>query len=412
MRTSTVSLLAGRLGLATLTALFWAIAVSAAPVEIRFSGSVAGGSFVVPPALQSLVRPGSPVLGRFAYDTDAPDTDTAATRGLYHFRDPAYRLEVQLGQVYVATDPENPELLIQVLNNHVMPEAPRGFDRLDVISRFQTALVPSAVVPGHFQLQLVNPAGTVFRSDALPATVPALSHFAFPGQALGQVATRSGRYPGIFMTFSIDAWEAVPVAPEPATASLDERRASRIVWTEARDGMALGIIAPEDPFIFIPPRGSPAADNATVPRARWHSRAQLHVYLKNSSDQPLSWSRDPRLWEVTFDRDAGPDPNDANDVARLDSRGRWYRLAPGRQGRITLPVARAREIWTAVPAGPHTVKVHYLPRRYRTRKAGRGSPEGSSRFWSGHLQTPPVTIQVQHPRRRPDRQASESPTQR
>jgi len=390
--------------------LFCVASLSAAPVEIRFSGTVGGTSFLIPPALQSMVGPGSPVMGRFAYDDEAKDTDPSATRGLYVYRDPAYRLEVQLGQVYVATHPQNPELYIQILNDFVTDTAPQGIDQFDVISQYQTALLPSAVVPGQLQIQLSGLGRTVFTSDALPQTLPSLNVSTPAGQpyAQGQVATLTNQFPGVLINFSIDQWERVMEVVEPRRSVLDERRQAKIIWSDPVDGMALGIIPPEAPFIFIPRRTSDPVDaDATNSRAakaaskgRWHSRALLQVYLKNVSDQPLSWSRDPRLWEVTFGADVGPDPNDANDVAHLQPQGRWYRLEPGRQAQITLPVARARQRWTQVPAGDHATCVHYLARRYQSQKTSRRIAEGTSRFWSGMLQAPAVTIEVKHPARR------------
>lgn len=403
-RTSRVSILVVLLLLGSVAGL------QATPVEVRFSGTVAHASFAVPPTLQSMVAPGSPVTGRFAYDNEAEDTDSSATRGLYVYRDPSYRLEVQLGHVYVATHPQSPELWVQVLNDHITDTDPQGIDQFDVISHFQTALYPSAIIPWQLQIQLSSSIRTVFDTDALPAAPPALDPFTSSEQAYaqGQVATVTNQVPRVLINFSIDQWEEVVDEVEPRRSVLDLRRQAKIIWSDPQDGMALGVIPPEDPFIFVPQR-APGPDDPPD-RGRWHGSALIEVYLKNTSDQPLSWSRDPRLWEVTFGDDAGPDPNDANDVAHLQPKGRWYRLFPGRQAKMTLPVARARPLWVGIQDGSYVVRAHYLSQRYLSRKTSRRVPEGTSRFWSGYLQAPTVTVEVKRPLRRSDRQKLEKGT--
>ncbi len=393
--------------LAVLIGLGSGIGLQATPVEIRFSGTVAPTSFAVPPALQSMVAPGSPVSGRFAYDNATEDMDVSTTRGLYVYRDPAYRLEVQLGQVYVATHPQNPELWIQVLNDYVTDSAPQGVDQFDVISQYQTPLYPSAVIPEQLQIQLFSAAGTVFDTDALPASPPALDPFTSAAQAYaqGQVATATSQFPRVMINFSIHQWEVVANQVKPRRSALDQHRQAKIIWSDPQDGMALGIIPPEDPFIFVPQRDPRPADPPD--RGRWHDKASIQVCLKNMSDQPLSWSRDPRLWELTFGDDAGPDPNDANDVGHLQPKGRWYRLAPGRQAHMTLLVTRARQRWAGIREDSYTVRVHYLAQRYLSRKTSRRIPEGTSRFWSGHLQAPTVTVEVKHPLRRSELRKSQ-----
>lgn len=192
---------------------------AAIPVTVEFRGQVAGPSFIIPPSLIGVLAIGDPVFGRFSYETTTPDSDADATRGLYVHRDPRFRLEVTLGGAQISTDPANPELWIQILDDHPLGISPDGIDRFDVISRHQTLLSPSEIVPAQLHLLLSDLSKTVFSSDALPAIPPDLDRFAPIGQpfAQGQVATLSGESPAIFVNFSVTSWTVVP---EPAPALL------------------------------------------------------------------------------------------------------------------------------------------------------------------------------------------------
>jgi hypothetical protein len=161
------------------------------------SDSSPGSRFLTCPGLSGLVALGDPVTGSFLYDPGTRDSDPTATRGLYVHRDPQFLLEVTLGGVSISTDPSNPELWIQVLNDQPLGIAPSGIDRFDIISRAQTALSPSTVIPGQLHILLSDPTKSAFSSDELPTTLPNLSDFAPIGTpfAPGQVATLTGQTP-------------------------------------------------------------------------------------------------------------------------------------------------------------------------------------------------------------------------
>ena len=201
--------------------LSWCPAAGALTVE--FHGAVDGqGSFVVPPELAGVISIGDPVSGRFSYDPSTADSDPAPTLGLYVHRDPRFLLEVTLGGAHISTDPDDPELSIQILNDHPIGIAPNGIDRFGVISRSQTAISPSAVVPGQLHFFLSDLTETALDTDQIPSTLPDLGPLPPDRHALaqGQVATSTGAFPQVFVNFSITEWHVVPEPSGLALSSL------------------------------------------------------------------------------------------------------------------------------------------------------------------------------------------------
>ena len=202
-------------------ALIWATHANAISVTVEFEGTVSSARFT-DEALVGLVKRDDPVRGKFTYDTETRDSDPQPTRGLYVHTSPEFRLELNVGSAFIQTDPADPELWIQILDNHPLGIAPDGLDRFDVISRSQTPIWPSSTVPGQLQILLSDSTNSVFDSDALPIVPPPIDAFNPQGApfAQGQIATLSNQDPTIFINFGVDAWRVVPQAtplPEPSS---------------------------------------------------------------------------------------------------------------------------------------------------------------------------------------------------
>lgn len=215
----------------TLLSLGLPLPSAAKTIEIEFTGrvfSAAGDPHIDDPVLAAAIQVGDPVRGRFAYDPLLGVPGPPLTSRAY--RDPRFLLEVQIGDAFVGTDPLDPDLRIQVLDDWLRSDG-QVIDRFGVIS-FSTSTVtplgvdPAAVSPVQLHLFLSDESATAFDSTSLPLDPidPTLFDYSYaPTFGLpktlgaGQFATLLGTDSRILVNFSVETWTVVP---EPGTQAM------------------------------------------------------------------------------------------------------------------------------------------------------------------------------------------------
>lgn len=190
-------------------------------VEVEFEGFVEGPplGLEVPRSLGRKIMPGTPIVGRFRYDSSTPDSFDSPTEGRYIHRDPRFGLDLRIGRNRVSTSLRNPELWVQILSDAFVPAYGSTVDRFAVYSRSNTRIGSTRVRPSTIDLVLDSPFLPEIRSDALRDFLPAFSGsgtFDRP-PIRGQISTYTGVSPSLFVNFEVTRWSVVP---EPSTGVL------------------------------------------------------------------------------------------------------------------------------------------------------------------------------------------------
>ncbi|MBX3349517.1 MAG: VPLPA-CTERM sorting domain-containing protein [Nitrospira sp.] len=155
-----------------LCATFGAVISEAANIPFSFSGSVAevhGGVFTSGGSGVNGFGSSLPVSGSFTYNSANPDILPGDPMwGLY--ANPIQNMTVKVGS-YTATFSPGSSVM-QVINN------PGLGDTFKVTLNGFTNSTVNGLTPTTFEMELVNPNGSVFANDHLPTTPPSLSSFA------------------------------------------------------------------------------------------------------------------------------------------------------------------------------------------------------------------------------------------
>lgn len=111
---------------------------------------------------------GAPVEGFYLYDDAASDSNADGTVGDYRFTSGANGITVKVGPYVFRTNPSHVNFLMEVVN--------RDTDHFVVHSYYNICSRPLFVE--HISLQLDDPSGTAFASDAILTGAPSLAAFA------------------------------------------------------------------------------------------------------------------------------------------------------------------------------------------------------------------------------------------
>ncbi len=165
----TVGLTFGALGL-----LFVAMPSQAANVPFNFSGSVAevhGGVFTAGGSGVNGFGSALPVSGSFTFNSATADVLPGDPMwGLY--ANPIQNMTVKVGN-YTATFSPGSSVM-QVINNPGLGDT----FKVTLNGFTSSPATVNGLTPTTFEMELVNPNGSVFSNDHLPTTPPSLSSFA------------------------------------------------------------------------------------------------------------------------------------------------------------------------------------------------------------------------------------------
>jgi hypothetical protein len=186
-----------------------------------------------------------------------------------------------------------------------------------------------------------------------------------------------------------------------------------IRWTLPVKGLLLGIEVPRFPFFFEPVRDwtgpltieekDPSGKGTIVrvnPGGSWHKTAVLRVFVKNTSDNAILWSREHAAWHISFPAPASAQPQELPGPTPAPLWTGPIRLEPGETSTLEFPMSEVGDLWPLVPPGQYAVTVSYLPTdlTYRA-QGGKGNytyPYDVPGFWTGVIETPAIVINVQH----------------
>ncbi len=146
--------------------------INAANVQFNFGGSVAevhGGVFTAGGTGSNGFGSSLPLSGSFTYNSANPDLLPGDPMwGLY--ANPVQSMNLKIGN-YTATFSPGSSVM-QVINN------PGLGDTFKLTLNGFTGSAVNGLTPTTFEMELINPNGSVFANDHLPTTPPSLSSFA------------------------------------------------------------------------------------------------------------------------------------------------------------------------------------------------------------------------------------------
>jgi hypothetical protein len=199
--------------------------------------------------------------------------------------------------------------------------------------------------------------------------------------------------------------------PGPGARTIPEVPES-IRWTLSVNGLLVGIEVPPTPFVFEPmpnwtgplvteerhPEGGTVVK--VHPGGFWDPAAVLRIFVRNTSDQVILWSRERAAWHVSLSAPASVQPHELPGSKPPPLWTGPIPLEPGATSTLEFPVSEIGDLWPLVPAGQYVVTVSYLPTDLTHRaRGGEGNythPYDVPGFWTGVIETPPVVITVQH----------------
>jgi hypothetical protein len=198
----------------TLAALALAVvapgAADAAPIVLRFEGTVAEVHMVLGPALLPTVHAGDPIVAVLTYDSTAADDEPDPTVGLYPSSGAPFGLHVEVGDVTLVSSPD-PQ--VSVLNDFEPRALMEVFDSFSVAASLATPdLYPDDLLQVTSGL---NADTSALASDALPLGAGDLAGFPtftfFYNVLQGEAPTR--------IPVSV-VRGSLTLVPEPATSAL------------------------------------------------------------------------------------------------------------------------------------------------------------------------------------------------
>jgi hypothetical protein len=145
----------------------------AAQIPFNFSGSVGnvfGGVFTPQGFGADGFTTSLPVSGDVTYNSNSTDTNASSIVGRYN--NPVQDFSVSVGTYVASFAPGNS--FIRVTNN----AAGSGSDTYELRVNGLLGSTVNGFTPTSFLLELTDPSGTAFSSDALPTGPPSLSSFA------------------------------------------------------------------------------------------------------------------------------------------------------------------------------------------------------------------------------------------
>jgi hypothetical protein len=135
------------------------IDIEAVVRDFRDDGGLLGGSIGV----------GSLFTGSYTYESTAPDNnDFPGVSDYWHSQSP-YGITVGSGGLTFATDPDNVQFLVEMVNDHYA-----GFDNY-LLHSYKNLPLAGGIQVDHISWQLDDPGMTALSSDGLPLGAPILS---------------------------------------------------------------------------------------------------------------------------------------------------------------------------------------------------------------------------------------------